>query len=137
MESLKKFIEISNQDKKLLIKTWLLIWTVKVLLWILPFQKTQKIIDGLASRPPDNYKSDLSLERLIWAVQVTSSYVPGSNCLTNAITGHILLSRENYPNQLRIGVAKDDQGHLEAHAWLESGNRTVIGGSEEEYQTIL
>jgi hypothetical protein len=32
------------------------------------------------------------------------------------------------PRSLRIGVAKGEAGKLEAHAWVESQGRIVIGG---------
>ncbi len=35
--------------------------------------------------------------------------------------------RNGYPVELRIGVVKTNQGGLEAHAWVESGGRLVVG----------
>lgn len=137
MDRFKIFIGLSNEDKNLLLKTGLLMCLVRLLLRILPFNKTQIITKKLAIKPSNAYKANISLERLIWAVQITSTYMPGSNCLTNALTGHILLSRENYPNHLRIGVTKDDKGNFEAHAWLESGNQIIIGESQVDYHTLL
>lgn len=110
---------------------------VRLLLWIVPFPKSQQIIIRLAQKRKDYDKPKTSLNKLVWAVKATSPYVYDSTCLINAIAGHILLSRENYSNHLKIGVTKNDQGHFAAHAWLESDDKTVIGESEVEYQTIL
>jgi len=125
----------SNNDKKLLLKTWLLMGYIRLILWIFPFQQTQTIVEKMATK--NKIKAKSSMEKLIWAVRVTSPFIPGSTCLTNALTGYVLLSREDYPNNLRIGVTKGDEGNFEAHAWLESGDKTVLGESEIEYQTIL
>ena len=44
-----------------------------------------------------------------------------------ALTAKTLLARAGQPAALRIGVAKKPDGHLEAHAWLESEGRIVVG----------
>jgi hypothetical protein len=49
----------------------------------------------------------------------------------------VLLARRGHPALLRIGVLKGEEGRLEAHAWLESKGRIVIGGSELERFTPL
>lgn len=79
---------------------------------------------------------DASCGDLIWAVQVSSHYVPRTTCLTNALTGHSLLSQYGYPSLVKIGVGKSSEGEFEAHAWLEYEGKVVIGESEEEYVPI-
>jgi Transglutaminase-like superfamily len=61
-------------------------------------------------------------------VRVASRYVPRASCLTQALVLHILLRREGLPSRIRIGVSKD-AGFFEAHAWVESHDRVVIGDS--------
>jgi hypothetical protein len=38
---------------------------------------------------------------------------------------------------LHIGVVKDDEGRLQAHAWVASRGEIVIGGHELERYTTL
>ena len=66
----------------------------------------------------DNLRRDIPVEILTWSVEVASNYVINATCLVKAITGQILLSNENYPSELKIGVANEDN-KFEAHAWLE------------------
>jgi hypothetical protein len=39
-----------------------------------------------------------------------------------------LLNWYGYASELRIGVAKGEQGELEAHAWVEYQGKVIIGG---------
>lgn len=57
-----------------------------------------------------------------------SPHIPGVKCLTRAIAAQVMLSKQGYPNQLRIGVGKDKQGQFIAHAWVENKGKAVIGG---------
>jgi hypothetical protein len=59
-----------------------------------------------------------------------SQFVPKATCLTQAIAALILLNLKNYPATLRIGVARNNEGRFEAHAWVESDGNVVIGGSK-------
>ena len=77
-------------------------------------------------------------DRIVWAVVVASRYVPKSTCLTQALTAQVLLAQRGFPAQLHIGVAKQGEDKpLEAHAWVESEGRIVIGGSGLGHYTRL
>jgi hypothetical protein len=69
-----------------------------------------------------------SLEQIAWAVRAGSRYVPGAACLPQAWAARSLCLRYGYPAQLRLGVSKGESGALEAHAWVESDGKIVIGG---------
>lgn len=49
--------------------------------------------------------------------------------MIKAFTAQILLSRRGVVSDLRIGVAKNERGRLEAHAWVECRGRIVVGDS--------
>lgn len=84
-------------------------------------------------------KSDqAAVDKIIWAVMVASRYLPGRvKCLARALTTQVLLEGHGYQAQLRLGVVKSEQG-LEAHAWVESQGRIVIGGLKDigRYTTL-
>jgi hypothetical protein len=51
-----------------------------------------------------------------------------------------MLSREGYPAQISIGIRKEERNRrLQAHAWVESGGKILIGGEEspEIYTPIM
>lgn len=65
---------------------------------------------------------------------VASRYVPAASCLTQALAGQVLLNQHDAPALLRIGVAKNEQGTFQAHAWVESQGRILIGNSPELFR---
>jgi hypothetical protein len=46
----------------------------------------------------------------------------------------VLLGRLGQRSELRLGVARKLGGQLEAHAWVETQGRIVIGGAVEGFQ---
>ena len=125
---LQKFLDLSANEKRLLFKAAGLLLVVRISLILLPFRTVIKRIEsvqpgkGLAGDP-----SELVCERVGWAVKVARRYMPFAKCLPQAVVAKILLARQACPAQLRIGVYKTENGALEAHAWVESEGRIVIG----------
>ncbi len=70
-------------------------------------------------------------ERAAWAANaVGHRFLPNRPCLTQALVlQYLLLRRGDDSTELRIGVAKGDDGELLAHAWVERGHRVLIGGT--------
>jgi hypothetical protein len=135
MKIVYKFIQLENLDKVILIKTILLAWIIRIILWIFPFSVLQKLVDKVSKKPQK--LKHVSLKKLVWAVNIASKYSPKSTCLTRSITGYILLSRYGYSTKIKIGVSKSDKSNLDAHAWLENNDNVVIGKSKKKYTTIL
>lgn len=74
----------------------------------------------------------LQINKIIWAVNVSSKYMPGKvKCLARALTTEFLMNRLGYYPELRIGIAKGETGKLEAHAWIESQGKVLIGQLED------
>ena len=134
MNIIHSFLKLSFEDKYILIKSFFLLWTIRIMLWILPFSVIQKIISRFTAVSGES--QDIPLEKLTWAVAVMSSYVPKATCLTRAITAQILLAGQNYNSNIKIGVSKTE-GNFEAHAWLEADDKVVLGESEIEYTPIF
>lgn len=131
MKALRKLLRLSLSDCYLLAKSLMLVIVIRVGLWILPFRTVQALLATLirvtatASVPT----SRVSIDRVRWAVTLTSRYVPKATCLTQTLAAKVLLSQCGYTAQVRVGVARDASEQLQAHAWIESEGRIVIGGS--------
>jgi hypothetical protein len=50
-------------------------------------------------------------------------------CLPQAMVAKFMLKRRGYASTLHLGVARDRAGALIAHAWLDGGGMTVVGGA--------
>ena len=98
---------------------------VRVALVLLPF----RVVHRAASRPRARASapsSPIPIEPLVWAIRAVAARVPRATCLTQALAASVLLRRHGHEATLRLGVARVEGG-LSAHAWVESGGRTVIG----------
>jgi len=134
MNKVFRFFQISLDDKSLLMKTYFLLWTVRLMLWIFKIQRIVNFTERIGSSTKDN---PISVKKIVYAVNSTSPYVPKASCLTRSLVARILLKQYGYKSEIKIGVAKGDDGQLNAHAWVEVNNKTVIGASDIEYTPIL
>jgi hypothetical protein len=100
----------------------LALWTVPVRL-LLRFVHWRVDRSLRAAREPTH-----APEWIAWAVRIPARRIPHASCLTQALATQLLLARYGHASQLRVGVGRDGQGQFEAHAWVEVGGRTVIGG---------
>jgi hypothetical protein len=134
MRRLRKFFFLEPSARWLLLKTGLFLWEVRLGLWLFPLPTLRRLLTGL--RPANHIfpEGPARIEKITWAVAVASRYVPAATCLTQALAGQILLAQQGEPAILQIGVAKNKAGELEAHAWVESRGRVVIGASRELFR---
>lgn len=104
---------------------------------LLPFQTLRRLVDRL-SKPSARSQTTgrSSIEKVVWAVELSGRYVPGT-CLTRALAAQILLARRGHPVLLHIGAVREEGEKFLAHAWLECDGRVVIGGHELERYTPL
>jgi hypothetical protein len=139
MNRLRAFLALAPVDRHLLLRAACWLAVIRVGVWLLPFQTLRRLVAGAAqaSRRPSDARR-LSPDRVAWGVVVASQYVPGAgSCLVQALAGRILLAQSGIPGRVHIGFARDAQGQIEGHAWLESQGRIVIGGSELERYILL
>lgn len=117
-----------------MLRTGLLLWAARLGLWLLPLATLRCLLTKLKPSEPISREGSANIEKIVWAVSVASRYVPAATCLTQALAGQILLAQHGEPALLQIGVAKNEAGDLEAHAWVESRGRIVIGDSRELFR---
>lgn len=112
-------------DRYLLIKTLILLGFVNLGLWLLPFSTLRRILDWIGK--PNPRASRTPVHKIIRAVDVSTNFIPGAKCLARALTCQVLMNQRGDSPELRIGVAKDEEGKLKAHAWIEDQGKVVIG----------
>jgi len=138
MERLRRFRSLPAEDRRRFLVALPVVAAVRAALWVLPFGKLRSLIARPARRRPGWLtRSPDEADRIAWSVESAARYVPRATCLTQALAGEVLLRRAGHPAEVRIGVAKDPAGTLEAHAWVESGGRVVIGDHDLHRFTTL
>jgi hypothetical protein len=98
---------------------------MRAALTLLPFRIVHRFV---ATRPARASRSS-SREEIALAVTTVAQRVPRATCLTQVLAAALLCARHGHPTELRLGVATTN-GHLAAHAWLESEGRAVFGEPE-------
>jgi hypothetical protein len=120
---LRQFLRLPARDRSLLARSFFLVGVARLTLWELPFSVARRML----ARRPRRSTAQAPIEKIGWAISVAKRFVPRGDCLPQALAAESLLMRDGYPVELRIGVVKRAHGRLEAHAWVESGGRLVVG----------
>lgn len=129
MKRLCKFLNLTHSDRHLLLSVICLLNTIRLGMRLLSFQRLRQLLARFSqTKFLSQTLEQLSIDKIVWAVNVASFYTPGHvKCLARALTTQLLLIRCGYSPELRIGVAKGDKGQFEAHAWVEHQGVVVIG----------
>jgi len=126
---LRTYCRLSRRERRLAMKSMLLVALVRLGLWLIPFRTIQRVCAYFGR--PGGSGSAAGTREIVWAVRLASRYVPRSTCLVQALAAQILLGRHGHAGQVHIGVALDEKLGFRAHAWVESEGEVLIGGSEE------
>ena len=129
MALLYELRRLTPTDRHLLFRATLMLAATRLALTCLPFRSVRRL---LRPSPPPTLRSPGALswpvDRISWAVQAASRRVLGDKpCLAQALVAHRLLVGSEHPSELKIGVTKDDNGNLTAHAWVECRSKVVVG----------
>jgi hypothetical protein len=114
----------SAADWGLLVRSWLMLGTARLALWVLPLRVARRCLAWAAHAIATRGASP---DRIAWAISRTQRLVPHATCLPQALAAEALLRHAGHPADLRIGVAKTGPVRLVAHAWVESRGRIVVG----------
>jgi hypothetical protein len=134
MVLLRKFFARSWVDRVLLVRAFMLVSAVRIGLWVLPYRTVRRLVAcPVTPREMTPAEEWQSLRRIVGAVEAMSRRLLGMKpCLTQALAAQRILRQEGIDSTLRIGVTKDGQ-ELLAHAWLERGDRVLIGGGRSPH----
>ena len=134
---MRQFAELPARERKLLLRSVLLVAAVRIALWTLPFRWVRLVVGERRAVSPG--LTAIPVKRLTWAVQAAARRIPGASCLTQAFALQYLMGRAGHGAEVHIGVAKDAARGFEAHAWVEHGGAVVLGddGELERYAPVL
>jgi hypothetical protein len=132
MKRIVKFLRLPFIEKYLLLKSAFLLLAFRAGLSLFSFKSLLNYLEGIKQHKSKlKDKSNPSEEKIVWIIDVASRYVPYTTCLSKALSAQVLLKRYGHFSSLRIGVVKNEKGELDAHAWVESQGRIIIGDLED------
>jgi hypothetical protein len=141
MGRLANFLRLPSSQRRLILQVTFLLGLTQLALRLLPFRRVYGWINH-ASQPPAGRGEKTAVDAGVICATVNKSghYFLGiDSCFPQALVGEMLLERNGHPAVLRIGVIKQPDGELKAHAWVERNGEVVIGGpiSHVERYTLL
>jgi hypothetical protein len=129
----KTFIALPFNKKKFFFEAWLFQVVAGLLLKIIPF----KHIPGLFPNPKPGTRNPEpgTIDDIKTAVQCTSLYsIWRNHCLVQSLAGRWMLRRNGITSQLSLGLRKDDDKKLQAHAWLKVGDYEIVSKKEDYFE---
>lgn len=131
-------LSLPAAERRLLVKATILLMVTKFCLWLLPFALVRRLSGGLVRAPFRVRDEEYPQGKVVWAVETAGRGIPRfSTCLTLALASQVLLGRRGHPALVLIGVVGGGGSDLEAHAWVQSGGKVLVGGTGIERYTIL
>ena len=128
LRTIHRFRERSWSERGAFVKATAGLLIIRTALFVLPFRRVVGFVERLAERKQHFGASRASAETMIWAVDAAGRRLfPEKPCLPQALAVLYGLRRRRLPAELRIGVARDSESGLLAHAWVDSEGKTVIG----------
>ena len=133
------FFSIGGRERVLFLEALALLigWRLRILL--LPLRS---YVHRFGTRGSEHHtegaESTMQIREIQQAVRRAESVLPWkSKCLTEAVTTKLLLQRKSIKSTLFLGVAREGESSLIAHAWLKSGSRIVAGEKGYEKFTVV
>lgn len=139
MGAIRKFLAVSPREKHTIVAAACAVGLVRAGLWLLPFSSLVQLVERLSRPARLGAHRDSQTEEVANAVRRVASYVPAATCLTQALALSLLLSRRGETSRIKIGIARDADGGLKSHAWVEQDGRVLIGDNGElsSYATMV
>jgi hypothetical protein len=143
-KTLERYRDRTRDERRAVTRAGLLIAALRTGLVLLPFRQVMRAVYRVATpptggSPPAAGASQFDKDLAVWAVEAAGRRLLGRNpCLPKALAVLILFRRAGEDAELHMGVARERDGPVQAHAWIESAGRVVIGGDApiEEYTRL-
>jgi len=129
IKALRKFFLISAEERKLFFQA------VRFALWARKYTRTlsSNKLHKFLGVPHKESVTEVSIAdpvilKVYRAMRRSTIYLPFKRkCLIEAIVAKKMLMQYNIPATLYLGIAKDGNKNLIAHAWLRCGNNIIVG----------
>ncbi|KAF1086080.1 hypothetical protein SPSYN_00818 [Sporotomaculum syntrophicum] len=125
-----KFVLLPLQEQWLYLQAFVLAGVVRLAIILLPFRWLAGFLGNqeLESPAEEDHEKLNAARRVGRVVETVCRHTPWeSKCLVQAIVGKILLRQSRISNTLYLGVGRDPEDKMVAHAWLRCGDMILTG----------
>lgn len=138
MKKLYRFLRY-NKRKLLTIRIYILTAWYRLCILMIKPKKLEKYwgIRNEETDPEESLDHYRYARVVSYYVDMVASKTPWESlCLVRALTARYLLNRKKIPSTMYLGLKKDENDKLVAHAWLRCGSLYVTGGNGKEYAMV-
>jgi hypothetical protein len=125
-----KFFKKPLAEQLLYIEVTFWLGMFRIAILILPFKVIASLLGKHMSESDKKhrFKSMETAKLIALSIRTMSLRLPWEcKCLAQAVSGKIMLDNRKISNTLYLGVAKDENEKLIAHAWLRIGENIILG----------
>ncbi|MDU2673348.1 MAG: lasso peptide biosynthesis B2 protein [Clostridium sp.] len=140
LRKLETFIKLDNETKNGFIKAYIYTGLARAYILFVPFNKLRKRMGKVKEESADEvdkytYKIAMHISEV---VEIVSRHTPWeSKCLVKALTAQKLLKEEDISTTIYLGVKKDKDNNMLAHAWTRCGKYYVTGGANKDGYAVV
>lgn len=102
---------------------------VRIGLWVTTYQRLHKWLVRPCPNDPQPWREH-TVARIVHAVERMARMIPDASCLTQTISAQAVLSWKGIPSTISMGLRKDADNDLRAHAWLVWNGHVILEGDE-------
>lgn len=124
----------------MLIEALILMGTVRLAILLLPFHRLAYFMGGYMEESVHQVSEteQYTINKVKWAVTLAILHAPWKGkCLVAALSAQTMLKKRGIDSTLYLGIARDKNSNLIAHAWLRSGQDIITGGFEHRWFTAV
>lgn len=139
-KQLKNFFSRSVDEKRIALEALLYLIWIKYELYKYPFSSLVKKYALYPSETTESKSVDelKTIKTIGWAVSRLSERLPWKSlCLVQAMSVQRMLARRQISSVIYLGVAKEKNEGLKAHAWVKYGEYFIVGKVGHENFTIV
>lgn len=131
MVRLSKLSSWTFPEWSMVLQGALLLCLMRIGLSLFSFRQVARTVKRAAHLLRRRRSSDSRyFRRVVWAIPALAKrMLPERPCLPQALAVQFLFLRSGKPATLHIGVDKDENDRLIAHAWVECEGEVVVGGN--------
>jgi len=127
VEKVLKFFHLTSREKLAFCRAVYLLLYYRI---ALRRQHFQTMVDSLLHAGSSTFQQTgepISVDVLVRLLAVACRVVPFTTCLSRAMAGQRLLTSYGHASVFHIGVAREKDLDLEAHAWLSLDGNLILG----------
>lgn len=132
-------LTISTKEKLLFIEAFILTGIMRYKILKTPFNKLKIQLGEYNKESAEEVSIEIykKAKQIRWIVTHISQHTPWESlCLVQAMTVQKMLKKRNISTTIYLGVNKDKNNEMKAHAWIRCGQMYITGGNGTGYATV-